>query len=175
MIVEALMAALVMIVGIFGTLMTLVDSQKVSLVSERMSTMSHIAQQEIERIEGMPFASIELTAWPGTSTDPNNPDYWVTAGTPETFQWDRTAPSSEPLVEDATNGAVTPTQAWSEGSVSGTIYDFVTWTSDPRCSPGCSGTANYKRITVAVTTTAEVSPKVLYVSSVVADPNATPI
>jgi Tfp pilus assembly protein PilV len=62
----------------------------------------------------------------------------------------------------STQGTVAPTQAWSAplhdgGTVTGQVYDFITWTADPTCSqtstPGstCSTTNDYKRVSVVVT------------------------
>jgi len=61
-----------------------------------------------------------------------------------------------------TQGSVAPVTSWTAPlqngtSVSGSVYDFVTWTADPTCSqtstPGssCSTTNDYKRVTVVVT------------------------
>ncbi len=174
---EVLVAAFILVVALVAMLMTFVDAQRLGLSSERLASMTHIAQREIERLEGMPYADIGLNDTPTTSTDPANPDYYVVAGTPPSLEWDRTARSLEPLDIDTTNGAVTPVQGWSEGSFSGSLYDFVTWSADARCGPGCPSSGDYKRITVAVTITAPGTPGPpvpVYVSSLIADPNATP-
>jgi hypothetical protein len=81
-------------------------------------------------------------------------------------------------------GSVAPVQSWSaplanQGSVSGNTYDFITWTSDPSCSQSsgtfCPASNDYKRLTVVVTTTGTSQPShPAIVSSIVADPNATP-
>jgi hypothetical protein len=135
--------------------------------------MAHIAQQQIEYVEGIPYSQIGMSAAPTTSTDPTNPDYYVTAGATPTFQWDRTTGSSEPLdVDTTTPGVVPPVHTWTAGRFSGQVYDFVTWTTDPKCSPGCPSSGDYKRITVAVTMGNGGQPHPLYISSVVADPPA---
>jgi hypothetical protein len=173
--IEVVVAAVVLVTGIMSTLMALDTSRKLSLVSERSTTMSHIAQREIERIQGIPYADIGLTGTPGTSTDPNNPDYYVAAGPPATFQWDHVGGQTSPLDVDPSpgNGTVVPSQSWTEGQFTGTIYDFVTWVTDSNCSPGCVNGANdYKRITVAVTMASGLHPNPVYVTSVIADPNA---
>jgi hypothetical protein len=78
-------------------------------------------------------------------------------------------------VIDSTNGQVAPVQTWSEGTISGNIYDFVTWSTDSQCSPGCPTTQNYKRLTVAVTVTTGLKPNPVYSSSSIADPAAAPV
>jgi hypothetical protein len=115
-----------------------------------------------------------MTEAPGTSTDATNPDYYVAGGSSPTFEWNRVAGSTEPLDVDAANGTVAPVQTWTEGRFTGQIYDFVTWTTDPKCSPGCPSSSDYKRITVAVTVNSGPQPHPLYVSSVIADPAAAP-
>ncbi len=172
--IELLIAITVLAIGILSMLMAFDVSRKLSLVSERSAAMAHVAQKEIERIEGVSYSQIGLTSTPGTSTNPANPDYYVAAGPPATFAWDRILLSSETLAIDATGGTIAPTGSWSQGLLSGQIYDFVTWTSDPRCAPGCPATQNYKRITVAVTMPGGLHPTPVFVSSVVADPQAAP-
>jgi hypothetical protein len=117
-----------------------------------------------------------MSSSPAPSTDPTSPDYYVSAGSPATFAWDRNSASTEPLVVDATNGLVpgTPT-AWSDGRLSGYIYDFVTWHTDGGCGSGCPAANDYKRITVEVTLNRASEPKhPALVSALVADPNAAP-
>ncbi len=174
MLIEAMVAALVLLIGIVGLLTGFVGAQKLSLMSEQESTMGHVAQREIERLEGMPYADVALTAAPATSSNSQSPDHYVGAGSPETFEWNRTVGSSEPIDVDTVNGAVVPVQSWTEGDLSGSIYDFVTWTADTHCSPGCPASDDYKRLTVAITLNGVVAPSPVYVSSVVADPNASP-
>jgi hypothetical protein len=169
--VEVLVAMVVLVVGVLGMMMTFSDSQKLELVSERSTTMAHVAQREIERVEGIPYASIGMSAAPSSSSDPHNPDYYVQGSS---FEWDRTAGSTESLDIDTTYGTIAPVQGWVEGNLSGSIYDFLTWTSDPKCSPGCPAGQDYKRITVAVTMSGEQAPAVTWISSVIADPNAAP-
>ncbi len=172
--IELMIAITVLAIGILSMLMAFDVSRKLSLVSERSAAMAHAAQKEIERLEGIPYSQIGLTSTPATSTDSTNPDFYVTAGPPATFAWDRTTLSSENLDVDSTNGTVAPAQTWSEGLLSGQLYDFVTWTSDPKCAPGCPASQDYKRITVAVTMPSGLHPTPVFVSSVVADPHAAP-
>jgi Tfp pilus assembly protein PilV len=171
-IVEVLVAMVVLVVGILGMMMTFSDSQKLQLVSERSTTMAHIAQREIERIEGIPYAQIALTSAPTSSTDPQNPDYYVSGSS---FEYSRQAGVSEPLDINTTDGTIVPVQSWSEGSFTGDIYDFITWSTDPYCSPGCPSSNDYKRITVAVTMSGELAPGPVWISSLIANPNSTPI
>ena len=171
--IEILVALVVLVVGITGMFMGFITSQRASLVAERETSMAHIAQQQIEFVEGIPYSQVGMSSAPGTSTAPGNPDYYVTGGATPSFEWNRTTGSTEPLdVDTTTPGAVTPVQSWSEGRFSGQVYDFVTWTTDPKCAPACPATQDYKRITVAVTVGGGGSPNPVYVSSVIANPPA---
>jgi Tfp pilus assembly protein PilV len=172
-IIELMVALLVLTVGTLGMFMGFISSQKASLVAERETSMAHVAQQQIEYVQGIPYSQIGMSAAPSPSTDPTNPDFYVTGGPTPTFQWNRTAGTSEPLDVDATTpGVIAPVQSWTEGKFSGQIYEFVTWTTDPKCAPTCPSSQDYKRITVAVTLGTGGQPHPLYLSSVIADPPA---
>ena len=129
--VELLVAMMVLAVGILAALGGFTSAQKLSLISERHTTITQIAQREIERIEGMSYSQIALNATPSTSTVATNPDYYVVAGSPPTYEWNRgTSGQTEQLDIDTTNGQVAPVTAWSEavqgGILSGQVYDFIT-------------------------------------------------
>jgi prepilin-type N-terminal cleavage/methylation domain-containing protein len=175
---EILVAATVLAIGTLGAVAVFSTSQKLSLVSERQTTMTQIAQREIERIQGLRFHQIGLTSAPSSSTDSANPDYYVVAGSPPSLKWNRSSSLTESLDVDATNGTVSHVQNWSEttqgGTFSGQIYDYVTWTNDSQCAPGCPANQNYKRIVVAVTMANGLHPNPVYVTSVLADPQAAP-
>jgi prepilin-type N-terminal cleavage/methylation domain-containing protein len=174
--IELVVAVAILTIGILGMFMGFISAQKLNLVNERHATLVHIAQQSIEQIEGVQYSHVGLTSAPSTSTDPTNPDYYVTAGPPAGFMWDRTAGSSESVDVDAIDGTVQPVKSWGpEGSLSGQVYSFVTWTADPKCAPGCPSTEDYKRITVAVTVSGGLQPNPVWVSSVIADPQAAPV
>ena len=74
-------------------------------------------------------------------------------------------------------GAVSASRtAWTDGHLSGYVYDFVTWHTDGHCGTLCPGEKNYKRLTVVVTVTVPgathpVTP--VRVSVFIADPNAS--
>jgi hypothetical protein len=173
-IVEILVAIMLLAVGVLSTIGVLVGTQKLSLVAEHQASISHRAQQELERLQSLSYAQLAMTAAPTRSTDASNPDFYVTAA--GAFQYDRKDTSKTEPFATAAAGTIGPAgQAWSDGRLSGYIYDFVTWTTDPKCGPACPTTNDYKRITVVVTLTGAAHPsKPALVSTVVADPNAAP-
>jgi prepilin-type N-terminal cleavage/methylation domain-containing protein len=171
--IELTVAIAVLLVGVLGMFVGVSAAGKLSLISERHAVMAHVAEQEIERLEGMPYSQVALTSTPAHSSNTTSPDYYVADGSPPTFQWDRSSGTSEQLVVDPA-GAVTHTRSWTEGNQSGSIYDYVTWTSDPHCSPGCPATQDYKRVTVAVTAAPGLDPTPVFSSSSMADPASAP-
>jgi hypothetical protein len=191
-IIEVLVALVILVVGVLGAFIAFDSAQRLSLVSERHAAMTQIAQREIERIEGLDYDQIGLqcggsgqAACPTPNTDPSNPDYYLSAGGTK-FQWDRSSPTSTETVDVAsTTGVVQPVQNWDQSSsgglLGGQIHDYVTWSTDSQCAPGCPSSQDYKRITVAVTMTTVVNgvtqnlqPNPVFVSSVIADPEALP-
>jgi Tfp pilus assembly protein PilV len=173
-IIEMAIAMLVLVIGLLGVFAGFESAQRLTLVSERHAAMAHIAQQEIEQLEGLAFTQIALTGAPAHSTDPANPDYYVANGPPTTLQWDRNSTTATEQLVTA-GGTISPAHAWTEGELSGQVYDFVTWTSDAECSTQCPANGqDYKRLTVAVTIGGGIQPTPVYVSSVVADPASTP-
>jgi prepilin-type N-terminal cleavage/methylation domain-containing protein len=185
--VELMAALMILVVGILGAFIAFNASQRISLVSERHTAMTQMAQQAIESIEGLSYSDIGLecggssgnTCPQYNAADPTNPDHYVSSdGT--AFQINRPSGASETLDINSINGDVAPVTPWTQasanGTLSGSIYEFVTWASDSQCSPGCrsSNGLNYKRITVAVTMTSGLQPSPVYVTSVIANPDAMP-
>src|SRR5438270_8370674 len=86
--IDSIVALTVLAVGILGTGMGLDTSRRLSLVSERHATMAHIAQKEIERLEGIPYSNIAMSSAPGPqSTNAADPDYYLINGSPPSLQW----------------------------------------------------------------------------------------
>jgi hypothetical protein len=176
-IIELVCALTVLTIGIFSLVMAFDSSRKLSLVSERHTTLSHVAQREIENLEGLPYSQIALNGIPASSTNPDNPDHYVVGGSPPTLEWNQTASAQESLItpSQVSNGSITPVTTWQEGQLSGLVYDFVTWTSDPTCGSQCPASGqDYKRIVVAVTMNGGLQPDPIWLSSVIADPSANP-
>src|SRR3712207_9045524 len=111
--------------------------------TERRAAASHVAEETIEDIQAMPYADIGLTSLPGSSSDPDNPNYYVSGGNYRPDQRTGGATATEPLVTD---GALAPSSSWNDGRMSGTVYRYVTF-----ASVGTTGTV--KRVSVAVTAT----------------------
>jgi len=178
MLIELMVALSVLVVGAMAIAASFGGSRRLIATYERQQSVAQRAQQEIERIQALPYAQIALTGTPPTSSDPANPDSNVAAGPPATYSSDGTAAARETLVVDAGAGQLSPgPRAWSDRRLSGSLYDFVTWHTDPGCGSGCPASANYKRVTVAVTVTVAGGggpTRPVVVSTYVTDPNAAP-
>jgi Tfp pilus assembly protein PilV len=204
--IELLAAIFILVFGILATLQVFVSSNHGTSVSEAQQAQVHQAQRELERLQSLPYAELGLKKAPSTSTESTNPGYYVSAGLCPTYTTTRSGGSiagalvingcayqyektSKVLGESETytKGAVEPSKSWPEASeasatkLGGTVYDYITWETDPNCRPtlGCPSVNDYKRITVAVTnnsTRRESAPQMpVVVSTIVADPAALPL
>jgi prepilin-type N-terminal cleavage/methylation domain-containing protein len=138
-IVEVMVAALVLAVGVLATINVVLGSRDLTTTSERLEAASHVAEKELEALQSMRWTAQAHAATPASGPAP----YTVNSGV---LQWPTGATGA--AVVDATNGTV-PNAAttWSDGRLSGSVWRFVTWVDDA-C---CTGTQNYKRLTVVVT------------------------
>jgi Tfp pilus assembly protein PilV len=160
MLVEVLVAILLLTVGLLGLIGAFDSAGKLNLLSERRTSMAHRAQLEIERLQAIPYSALAMSSPPTHSTTTTNPDYYVKEGTSK-YQYGENETEVESLV--TSGGAISPIPTgkkcsqevgaceWEDGSVSGNVYDFVTWYSEP--SKLCTKEEKPcpKRITVVVT------------------------
>jgi prepilin-type N-terminal cleavage/methylation domain-containing protein len=178
--IEVLIAAFLMAVGIAATIGVFGASGRTTLGAQRSDVATQQAQAEIEKLSTLSFGQLALTSAPPASTDPSNPDSRVTGS-----NFAVGSGLSEQLVLTAGAGQTAMVdpgpQSFSVGTggavITGKIYRFVSW-HDERCPTSlCDGTQNTKRVTVAVTldsspTQAARAP--LWISSLIADKNTTP-
>ena len=211
--VEVLVAATMLLVGILATLTAFDASRGLTTVSERQSTLAQRAQNELERVLSLPWSQVALTgtsgSWSSVTTDYTYVSNTAGScpgssnGTAPQYQPDHGPAGSsatEPLVINGcsyttttngqsttttpTTGTVAPAQSWSAplgsggGTLSGNVYDFITWAADPTCSqtatPGslCPITGDYKRVTVVVAESGASQPThPAIVSGLVTPPN----
>ena len=172
--VELLVAAVVLIVGIFAAIAAFDATRRLASNNEAQTVRAQVAEKELQRIISQGYDVIGLSSTPTHSTDPNNPAYYVNGSM---FQWDLTnSARTEPLCTGSTGcaGSIAPgPTSWNSGGASGTIYRFVTWVNDT-CTSACSSTTDFKRVTVMVTQNNQEGPqKPLLVSTLVSDPDAS--
>jgi Tfp pilus assembly protein PilE len=181
--IELMLAVIVGTVGVVSLIATFDVSRRVTSFSEMKEAASHVAEQNIEEMLAVDYGKLALKGnpTPASSTDPNNPAYYlgVNGTGAKTFRWNQKANApaghTEPLVIDATNGAVpAAAEAWSDGRLRGSIHRYVTCAAAAvtACEQG-PATSAYKRLTVAVTVDNAFGPeKAILVSTLVGNPEA---
>ncbi|HWF55432.1 MAG TPA: prepilin-type N-terminal cleavage/methylation domain-containing protein, partial [Solirubrobacteraceae bacterium] len=60
-IIEVLVAALVLVVGVLGVFTAFIASQKLTLLSERHTVLAQRAQLELDRVKSLPYSQVALT------------------------------------------------------------------------------------------------------------------
>jgi type II secretory pathway pseudopilin PulG len=107
--VEVLVAWSVLLFAIVGTLHAFAGAQRGTSKAEQRGSMVVVAQRELERLRGLPYAQIGMSPLPGASAE-----------APRTG-----LQAAETLVD---GGSVDPGPTpFSSGGVSGRIYRYVTW------------------------------------------------
>jgi hypothetical protein len=71
--------------------------------------MAHIAEREMERLEGIPYDQLALTSSPVHSTDSTNPDYYITPGSAPTTSGIGSGPARGIQNRNAGNPILSPT------------------------------------------------------------------
>jgi type II secretory pathway pseudopilin PulG len=151
-VIEVLVAAFLLAIGIFAALNLLDVSTRATLSAQRNQIAVNRAQREIEDLRRLDYDQIALTSAPATSTDANDPRHRVSGSTFETKDGD-TSSYSDLVINGQTgisDGVVNPgPTSFSAGGVTGKVYRFVVWRNDPECGT-CAGTHDYRRAIVAV-------------------------
>ena len=169
---EVMIAMGIVLTALVATALNIDSSRHANTKSEYRAAASHVAEQEVERIQSLRYGSVLLDSAPANSAEENDPGYYVAAGSPPTYRWDQRtggSTSTEPLAI-ATGGtcvpapclASTPT-SWSDGRLTGKVYRYVTWVG---------GSTRFKRVTVAVTEDRDTNRRPVLTSVAVTDPKA---
>lgn len=186
--IEVLVAMFVLVVGMLALFGSFESAQKLSLLSERQTVMAHRAQLEVERLQATPYKELEMETEPHHSSSTSSPDYYVKEGTAPEYQYGTNTTETEKLVVSSKKEGVIATEPhgrecsksigaceWTDGNVSGEIYDFVTRHSEP--STICKLEAECpKRLTVVVTATVpggNAQPVPIRVSTLISEPTAS--
>jgi prepilin-type N-terminal cleavage/methylation domain-containing protein len=174
--VELLIAALIMAIGLLALVSGLDHSRESVSRSEKIEAATHQAEEAIERVLAMRYDRVALPALPSSSGSQADPRFYVSGSN---YQWDQGTEGgqSEALAVDATNGDVANSYAWadSDSRLEGVVHQFVTTTGD-RCSgTGCpAGVQSAKRVTVVVTVDGpDALPRPVSISTLMIDPAAT--
>jgi len=152
--VELMVAVLVLTVGIAALVGSFDSSRNLVAVAERESAAVHQAEQELERLQALPYDQIAQPSLSPSSTDPEMPGTYKPSGEPEVV----------------VSGSPTLQRTWSDGRLSGEVVPFITWVNDDSVSG--NGNHDLKRITVVVTLDGDRAPVYpIVVSTVVRPPS----
>ncbi|HWX74039.1 MAG TPA: hypothetical protein VNZ05_01965 [Solirubrobacteraceae bacterium] len=115
-VLEVLIAAVVLAIGILGMVGAFDSARKLNLLSERRTAMAHRAQLEVERLQSYPYSELAMVTAPSHSAETTNPDYYVnynsvvkcTSAGDGCFAWDtKSTGEEEALVPAGKNGECT--------------------------------------------------------------------
>jgi prepilin-type N-terminal cleavage/methylation domain-containing protein len=184
--IEVLVAIVLLSMALLAVARTFDSSRRLTTAAERKETASQVGEREIERLLSQGYGALATTAPSTDGSSPNDPTYYVKSTCPSVslappcYQWDQSGPATtantEPLVLNA--GAQSPGPIpWTAGSLSGSLYRFVTSVDDPcvACpyAKDQSTTTDYRRVTVALTIDGPGGPtKPILVSTIATSPVA---
>lgn len=155
-IVEVMVAAIIMVLGALGVLGLVDGSTRGTYRAEQSQVVSDRLQQEVEKIKQLPYRQVALTGLPTQTSDPELPSSRVSG---VNFATGSDGGGILPLAyngsmhggSQVTGGVVNPAPTtFSSGDVSGTIYRYIVWDTDPTCQPTCSEGSSLKRVVVAI-------------------------
>lgn len=175
--IELTVTAALVAVGLLALASTFDHSRELVNMSEKIQTATHQAELEMERVMSLRYSQLALNASPTPSGNPQDPDYYVTAGAPPTYRWDQgsTGPRTDNLIIDAVNGAISPSKiTWqdTDSRLTGYLHRYVTWTGDMCTS--CAGVQQAKRVTVAVVVDGPDAPsRPILISAIKVNPDTT--
>jgi len=155
---EVMVAMLILAAGSLAVLNLMTSAAHSGYRSEQSQVVSDRLQQEMEKIQQLPYDQVALSSVPAPSSNPNSPAFRV-QGTNYSMTRDGTQPA--PLVINGgalygggtvSGGTVSPGPTpFTSGDVSGAIYRYVVWQNDPTCADAtCPGPQDLKRVMVSI-------------------------
>lgn len=139
MAVAVLAIAVISLAGAMGLGISAVGKAK------QRSAANTVVSERLERVRNLPYEEVALDEEPSHSSDPDNPDYYVTDESPPRYDVNKDGSLHEPF---AVGGAVLHIEdPVLSGETELDVYQYVTWVDDSNID----GTEDYKRVTVVVT------------------------
>lgn len=174
--VEALIAIVILVLGVIGTFTTFDGIQQLGMRGEKKQSATRYAQSEIEQLRNLGWANLRMSSTPAAFNDSRGIVSGATYAPPGGGVAQTMRISASPGTCTSTTCVNPGPEMWTYGSASGSIYRYVTSSQDSLCGAACpSGTIDHLRVTVAVTVNGPNAPKVALVSStIVVDPAAAP-
>ena len=155
-IVEVLVAAIILVIGALATFEIFDAAAHNKVRTEQRQVALDRAQREIEKLRDVPYGNLALTSTPIGSADQADPR-WRVHGTDFALNRDGTGDATMVANGGAlfagglvSGGVVDPgPEHFVSGNISGDIFRFVVWRSDPSCTV-CAGSQHLKRVIVIV-------------------------
>ncbi|MFA5785532.1 MAG: hypothetical protein WDA71_00865 [Actinomycetota bacterium] len=142
-ILEVAIAGFILAVGILAVAGSLGLGLRLLGDARQRTGASGMAQKYLEYARNLPYSAIGLTSMPTHSTDPKSPDYYVSDTPVASYN---AGGGAEPLI---VGGQIDHTTTVAQANSTMEIYQYVTWVSSSKGTPGGSGTAEAaKRVTV---------------------------
>jgi hypothetical protein len=149
-IIEVLVAALILALSSAAIFGTLAAATRNGARAKGTQVALDRAQQEMEKLHGLSYEELELSAAPAPSGNPLNPNHRVVNNT---FFLQR-EPEGEPapMVVNLEHHGVKPGPIkFEDGEVTGRVYRYIVWREDKGCPEEiCPGFKDYKQLVVAV-------------------------
>jgi hypothetical protein len=154
-IVEVMVAGLILVAGALGVLGIVDAGTRNAFRAEQSQVVSSVLQQEIEKLQQVPYEELALTSLPVHSADSANPNSRIASTS--FFYAGRNGTGLKPLVynggtsegETIKGGTVDPgPTSFQVGDLKGTVHRYVVWDTCP--SSLCADGRHLKRAVVAV-------------------------
>lgn len=161
-IVEAVVAALVLVVMSLGVLQVVDASTRNTYRAEQSQVVVNRLQAELEEVRRLGYDAVALRLpVPSHEPDPAHPNWRVSGvefdlqsdgGQPAPLVYEGSALEDGGQVGDAVPAAVEAgPESFQSGDVSGQIYRYVVWIDDEACGDKCPGAQDLKRVVVVAT------------------------
>jgi hypothetical protein len=154
-IVEVVVAGLILVAGALGVLGVIDAGNRTVFRAEQSQVVANLLQQEIEKLQQLPYEELALTSLPVHSSDSANPNSRIAST--NFFYTGRNGTGLKPLVynggssegETIKGGTVNPgPTSFQVGDLKGTVHRYVVWDTCP--SSLCTDGRHLKRTVVAV-------------------------
>jgi type II secretory pathway pseudopilin PulG len=140
--VEAMIAGMILALGAFAIAQSLQFGLKATGMARQRAAAETFANQQMEQARTLNYSNVVLFDDPNPavtddlpthSSDPTNPDYWVTTGPPLTYDPDGSGPlGAEPIISANTSPSLIHHEDDKKnGNTTFTIDRYVTWVDSP--------------------------------------------
>jgi len=155
--IEVLIASIVLALAAMATFGVLAAATRNAQRAQATQVALDKAQEEMEKLQTVPYNELLLERAPFPSTDPLNPNYRVSADNKNfALKRDPIGQYAEMAVDVGKGHLLPGPIPFKEGNVSGKLYRYVVWRNDSQCPESengledfCPGTRDYKQLIVA--------------------------